>query len=85
MGPYIQIGGAILVLLGYVLGQLGRIDTGSKSYLLINLIGSALLAADALAGRQWGFLVLNGVWAVISLINLIRLLTDTARSANTSA
>jgi len=85
MGPYIQIGGAILVLLGYVLGQLGRIDTGSKSYLLINLIGSALLAADALAGRQWGFLVLNGVWAVISLIYLIRLLTDTARSANTSA
>lgn len=79
MDPYIQIGGAVLVLIGYVLGQLDKIDTSSKPYLLINLVGSALLAADAFAGRQWGFLVLNGSWAVISLINLIRLVIGSSR------
>jgi hypothetical protein len=79
MDLYIQIGGAVLVLIGYVLGQLGKIDTSSKAYLLINLAGSTLLALDAYSGRQWGFLVLNGTWAVISLVNLIRLLTGASR------
>ena len=30
MDPYIQVGGAVLVLIGYVLGQLEKIDTNSK-------------------------------------------------------
>lgn len=72
MDQYIQVAGAILVLLGYALGQTGRLDTHSRGYLLINLAGSGLLALNAFEGRQWGFLVLNGVWAVISLINLVR-------------
>lgn len=72
MDQYIQISGAILVLLGYILGQTGRVDPRAKSYLLINLVGSALLAASAFSGNQWGFFVLNGTWAVISLVNLVR-------------
>jgi hypothetical protein len=80
MDQYVQIAGAILVLLGYVLGQLGKIDTRAKSYLLINLLGSALLAIDAFDGRQWGFLVLNGTWAIISLVNLARALRDNSQT-----
>jgi hypothetical protein len=68
----IQVLGAILVLIGYVLGQTGKVDTNSRSYLVINLVGSALLAAVAVQGRQWGFLVLNGTWAVISAVSLAR-------------
>jgi hypothetical protein len=85
MGPYVQIAGAILVLLGYVLGQAGRIDITARSYLLINLVGSALLAVDAFYGRQWGFLVLNGTWAVISLINLARALGNRSEADGQSA
>ncbi len=72
MDQYVQIAGAVLVLLGYALGQLGRIDPRSKGYLLLNLVGAGLLAVAAFWGRQWGFLVLNGTWAVISLYNLGR-------------
>ncbi len=68
----IQIIGAILVLLGYIATQTGRLDGTARSYLLINLAGSALLALAAALGRQWGFLILNGVWAVISAVNLVR-------------
>ncbi len=85
MDQYIQIAGAMLVLLGYVLGQFGKIDTNSKPYLLINLVGSALLAANAWDGRQWGFLVLNGTWAVISLVNLIRIVTSASRNNESPA
>jgi hypothetical protein len=85
MDQYVQIAGAILVLLGYTLGQLGKLDARSTSYLLINLVGSALLAADAFSGRQWGFLVLNGTWAVISLVNLVRGYGSNARGDKPAA
>ncbi len=79
MDQYIQIAGAILVLLGFVLGQFGKIDTSSKTYLLINLVGSAMLAANAVSGGQWGFLLLNGTWALISLVGLVRTFTSASR------
>lgn len=72
MEQAIQLIGAILVLLGYVLSQTGRVDGSARSYLVINLIGSGFLAAAAALGHQWGFLLLNGTWAVISAVNLIR-------------
>lgn len=37
MEPVIQVTGVILVLLGYVLGQTGRVDASTRSYLVINL------------------------------------------------
>lgn len=72
MDQIVQIVGAVLVIVGFILGQMGRVDASSRSYLLINLVGSALLAIDAAYGRQWGFLVLNGTWAVISFLSLLR-------------
>ena len=39
------------------------------------MIGSAVLAADAWWGRQWGFLLLEGVWALVSLGGLIAALS----------
>lgn len=80
MDQLAQIIGAILVLLGYVLSQTGRIDAKSRQYLLMNLAGSLLLVVTALLGRQWGFLILNGVWAVVSAINLVRLLARSVES-----
>jgi hypothetical protein len=41
-----------------------------RPYLILNLAGSAVLAADAAAGSQWGFLLLEGEWAVVSLVGL---------------
>jgi hypothetical protein len=41
-------------------------------YLACNLIGSAVLAVLAWHEEQWGFLLLESVWAVISLWGLIQ-------------
>lgn len=71
MEPLIQIGGAILVLIAYVAAQLGVLRPAAVSYLVLNLVGSAVLAADAWWGRQWGFVLLEGVWAVVSLGGLV--------------
>lgn len=68
----VQIIGSVLVLIPFALAQARRVDPSSLSYLLLNLAGSGLLAADAAVTRQWGFLLLEGVWAVVSLAALGR-------------
>lgn len=44
----------------------------ARSYLVLNLVGSAILAYLAWDQRQWGFLLLESVWAAVSLWSLVR-------------
>lgn len=67
----LQLLGAVLILAGFILAQLRRLDQRSYAYLGLNLVGSAILAVLAFAERQWGFLLLEGVWAVVSLWGLV--------------
>ena len=71
MQEFVQIVGALLVLAGFALAQRGRLDLKSPTYLLLNLVGSTVLAFDALHGQQWGFLLLEGVWAGVSATSLL--------------
>lgn len=72
MSQVIQVFGSVLVLIGFTLSQLGRLDASSRIYLVMNLSGSFILAVDAFIERQWGFLLLEGIWALISGISLTR-------------
>ncbi len=72
MSQLLQIIGALLVLSGFAASQLGRLDPRTVGYLLVNFVGSALLAALALAHHEWGFLLLEGVWALVSAAGLLR-------------
>ena len=72
MEQIVQIAGALAILAAYVLAQAGALDQGSRRYLVLNLAGSAVLAADAWFGAQWGFLLLEGVWALVSGWSLAR-------------
>jgi len=45
----------------------------ARSYLVLNLVGASVLAVDAYAERQWGFLLLEGSWAVIAAWALARI------------
>jgi hypothetical protein len=62
----LQIIGALLILAGYAGAQARLLDQKSYAYLLVNLVGSLLLAVLAYDQRQWGFLLLEGAWALIS-------------------
>jgi uncharacterized membrane protein YfcA len=63
----LQVCGSVLVLVAFALSQRNIVSTSSGTYLVLNVVGSALLAVLALHERQWGFLLLlNAVWAVVS-------------------
>lgn len=70
----IEIGGSLLILSAFAGAQLGRLDGRSLAYLILNLAGSAVLAVIALSHRSWGFLLLEGTWAVVSAISLASVL-----------
>lgn len=66
MGQTIQVAGSLLILIPFVLAQFGRLEPSSPVYVIGNLAGSSILAVEAALGRQWGFLLLEGVWAAVS-------------------
>jgi hypothetical protein len=74
----ISIVGAILILVPFAAAQFGKLATTSLAYQLMNLIGSAALTAVAVIENQYGFILLEGTWAVVSVAGLVRVLTRSA-------
>jgi hypothetical protein len=72
VGQVVQLAGSLLILVPFVLTQLGRLAPTARTYILCNLVGSTVLAVQAAQGRQWGFLLLESVWAAVSAYGLIR-------------
>ena len=65
MGIIVQVLGSLLILIEFVFSQLGKLKTTSLNYLLLNAIGALILGIDAFIGKQWGFVLLQGVWSIL--------------------
>lgn len=63
-----------MILAAYAAAQFGRLDPRSRLYLILNLVGAAILAVLAWYEEQIGFLLLEGVWALVSAWSLAQLL-----------
>ena len=81
MAQFIQVVGALIILGAFAASQLGEMPTDSRLYLLLNLVGSVILAILAVIEGQLGFILLEGVWAVVSGWSLFVVLGEEAGPA----
>ncbi len=70
----LELAGAVCILAGFTFAQMGLLDQHSVLYLVLNLVGSFVLAVIALIDQRWGFLLLEGVWSIVSAVSLISVL-----------
>ena len=68
----VQIAGSLLILTAFVAAMFGRLRPSGYRYLVANALGSAVLTVTAVAGREWGFILLEGVWALVSVYSVVR-------------
>ena len=71
MAQVVQIIGALLILGGFAGSQFGALNPRSYVYLILNALGSAILAVLGYYERQWGFFLLEFVWALVSVCGII--------------
>jgi hypothetical protein len=76
MDQVVQVVGALLILVAFGAVQFERMRPDSRLYLTLNLLGSAILAVLAVAAAQWGFVLLEAVWAIVSAWGLLAALHE---------
>jgi hypothetical protein len=67
----IGVAGASLILIAFVLNQFGKWSKDSFSYDLVNASGSLLLIVYAYLLVSYPFMILNGVWFLVSVRDLV--------------
>lgn len=75
--------GLILLLAGFVLNSLRRLDSAGCPYHWLNLLGSGILAGYAWAKESWVFLPLEVVWAAVAAAALVRKARERGAAAPT--
>jgi hypothetical protein len=68
----VSVLGSLLVLVAYVASQFGYLSAKGLAYAFANIVGSGVLAVVATLEAQWGFLVLEGAWAAVSVVAVVR-------------
>jgi signal transduction histidine kinase len=68
----VSVLGSLLVLVAYVASQFGWLSVRGLFFAFANIVGSGILAVVAALEAQWGFLLLEGAWASVSLVAVMR-------------
>jgi membrane-bound ClpP family serine protease len=65
--------GAALILTAFAAHQTNRMHSEGVPYQALNLVGGIFLFVTAVSTRQYGFIILEGAWALLSALALLRI------------
>ena len=68
----LSVVGAVLILVAFALNSLERLSSRSRVYLWLNFVGASLVTYTAVVHLQYGFVLLEGTWALVALLALLR-------------
>ncbi len=66
----VSLVGAVFILFAFGAQQLRRLSATTTAYQGLNLIGGICLLIAAIGARQYGFILLEGSWAIASAYGL---------------
>ena len=66
----IGIIGALIILYAFVMNQLSKISIDDFQFDFLNFLGSALLVWYAIEINAIPFMIINGIWGLLSLKDL---------------
>lgn len=78
MTQIVSLVAAFLILAPFAAVQAGKMSVAGRAYLAMNLLGSGALTVIAFNSGQYGFILLEGVWAIVSAVGLLRALRTRA-------
>ena len=64
--------GVGLILLAYFLSTFKILSSTSTLFFLLNIIGAGLACYASWLIKYWPFVILEGVWCLVSVVGLIR-------------
>jgi len=67
--------GVFLILLAYILNVTSRLDSNQLPFILLNLIGASLACLASYLINYLPFIILEGVWVVVSAYALYSFVT----------
>lgn len=64
--------GVFQILLAYAGHALGKLEKTNLLYILLNLLGASLACLASVLIEYMPFIILEGIWAIVSLISLFK-------------
>lgn len=71
LNDWIGFTGVAILLLAFLLNLLKKISSGSLSYILMNIVGAGLACLASWLIHYIPFVILEGVWTLVSVFALI--------------
>ena len=63
--------GVLILLIAFLLNLLNKVSRENKAYILMNIIGAALACYASYLINYIPFIILEGVWTLVSLMALV--------------
>lgn len=76
LADWIGFVGVFMILLAYFLNVSGRLGSGNRAFLWLNILGAGLACLASVLISYWPFIILEGMWAMVSLAALLKKVPD---------